>query len=500
MATRQVKKLQYYPPPVGGLNLIVPQTMLAPTEALALSNAVPLSDRITPRPGMANHITTDFANTVKALHIYAAVGGTSTLWATTSNGVFNVTTSGAAPAASIALTNGETIGAVLSTGAQNYLTLVNGTDSMVQYDGATWTSTATVGGGVINTNTFSYVEVYRQRIYFIVENTTRLVYLNANSVTGGGTNYDTAAIFRRGGYLLAMSTWTIDGGTGPDDHLCLLTSEGEIAVFAGNDPASWSYKGTYYVGRPVGKRPLLKFGGDLLYLTEAGVYPLSKALLVATLDRSSAITDKINPYYTSLAATNRTAWSNSAVINSKVPFLLVNVSTGTLLIMNTQTRAWATWSVGGTTLESFAFFDGQLYAARDVRVVVFSDVGIDSATSNSPIALAIQYGVRAVPRHAPYKILAAMPDVTVPTSGTYRYRFIGGFKTTGVAASFSILPLAAAEYRNTRWLMTGDNYSEWKYASFELSSDSSGKAPTFWGMTVSYVEGTEAFNSAGPVS
>lgn len=496
----QQKKLSYLPPPVGGLNLLVPQTALRPNEALTLSNAIPLPDRISQRPGMAYHITSDFSNIVRALHPYTAVGGTATLWATTSSGIYNVTSSGAAPAATVALTEGKTIGAILSTGAQNYLTLVNGADNMQQYDGTTWTGTATVGGGAINTNTFSYVEVYRQRIYFIVKNTTRLVYLNANSVTGGGTNYDTAAIFRRGGYLLAMSTWTIDGGTGPDDHLCLLTSEGEIAVFAGNDPTSWTYKGTFYVGRPVGQRPFLKFGGDLLYLTEAGVYPLSKALLVATLDRSSAITNKVNPYYTSLAVSNRTAWSNSMVLDSKTPLLIVNVSTGTLLVMNTQTLAWATWSVGGTTLESFAFFNGTLYAGRDLRMVSFTDVGIDSAASNAPISLAIQYGLQATPRHMPYKILAARPDVTVPTSGTYRYRFIGGFKTTGIATSYTVIPLAASEYRNTRWFMAGDNYSEWKQPTFELSSDATGKSPVFWGMTVSYVEGTEAFNSAGPTS
>jgi len=488
----------FLPAPTDGINTLVPPTELGPREASNLIDVTCLTNGIAQRPALGYHITSNFANPVYALHQYAAVGGTNTLWATTDTGVFDVTSSGAAPGVTIALTNGKTIGAVLSTGAQNYLTLVNGTDSMVQYDGATWAAVATVGGGAINTNTFSYVETYRQRLYFVVENTTRLVYLTANSPTAGGTTYDTAAIFRRGGYILALATWTIDGGTGPDDHLCVLTSQGEIAVFVGNDPATWTYKGTYFVGLPVGKRPMIKMGGDMLYLGENGIYPLSKALLVATIDRSAAVTAKINNLFViGVSGFNREAWETCATIDTKNSLLIVN-TLYFVFVMNTQTGAWSSWYLG-TPANHLLYSDGTVYIASNtlnrVAKLIYS-LGVDYGST--PVPVRISAGQRALGNGRPWKIVAIQPQIGLfgsslgyPTGGASIVVLRSFNSGATITAGTTPVKLKSSAYTNEAWLAAADNYSLWKELYITCGGDSLANFLTYTGCFVAFTVGSQ---------
>lgn len=491
-----------YPVPTGGLNFVDPIMGLGKQYATELSNFTIFSTHLERRWGVANWTTTDLASTVKRLHVYAAVGATQTLWATTDDGVFDVSTSGAAPAASIALTEGVTQSAILSTGANNYMILVNGVDSMVSYDGATWTSTATVGGGAINTNTFKYVEVYRQRVFFIVENSTRIVYLNANSPTGGGTTYDTAAIFRKGGNLVALGTWTIDGGTGPDDHLVLVTSEGEVAVFSGNDPATWSYKGTYFIAPPLGLNPLFKFGGDLLYACNAGIYPLSRALLVATLDRSAAITNKINPVFTGgFSADSRYQLSFLPTI----PALVFNTADGSQYLMNTVTGGWFSWSSSDYDAECVAYYNSRLYIGQGLRVASYDPSRTRGFDLTGDCTSTYTTGYARLTRTTS-KIEGLQPIITMdsvggaPPPGTIavgtltvaRVVFAVG---TGVIQYPSITLYGGDIPTRTvsRWYMPLDDFSMWK--QFSMTWDTF-VPERYYGMAVTYTPG-RAYTVAG---
>lgn len=478
--------------PIGGINKVASLVGLPTTDVLDMQNFTCTSSSVIARPGTFYQTTTNFSAVPKSLHTYAAVGGTTKLFATTSAGVYDITSVAAVPAASVALTNGFTIGAVLSTGAQNYLTLVNGTDNMQQYDGAAWTGTATVGGGAINTNTFSYVEVYRQRLYFIVKNTTRLVYLNANSVTGGGTNYDTAAIFKRGGYLVAMGTWTIDGGTGPDDHLVLVTSQGELAVFAGNDPASWTYKGTYYIAPPMGKRPFIKYGGDLLFLSTQGLYPLSKALLVATLDRSVAVSGKINPTFINFGAGFSTDETWSMAFDFSIPALLITSPGGGVIYgMNTQTRSWFRWLSTAWTATCIANIGNSIYigsnAGTDKRVVGFAygtdDLGTD-------ISCQVQWGYLPISPKYTVKVEKFQPVWVMP--GNTTTAITGSFQL-GVASGlqpFSNTNSAFSSNLTGPWYSVPDAYSWLKTPVFTLTFASDTSNWVFSGINLLYKQGS----------
>jgi hypothetical protein len=345
---------------------------MPPTDAVVLENFVPYPDRLELRPGYALH-KTGSTQPVDRLHVYSSLSGVDTLWATTDAGVFDVTSPGAWPAAAVALTDGKTIGSILSTGAANFLTLVNGVDSAVQYNGATWSQIPTFG--TIPTSMYSYIETYRQKYYLIRKNTLVIDYLDTNKIQGAPLNtepWNIGSLFRRGGYLVALGTWTIDGGTGSDDHLVAVTSQGEIAVFTGTDPgniSTWAFKGVFYIGRPLGPKPLFKYGGDLLYLGENGLFPLSKALLVASLDRTQSVSRKIAQTFATagLAYFTNEGWEITSLPD--IPLVLVNVPGAPVryqYVMHAQTGSWSIYT--GWPARCFARLGALIYYGTDTGV------------------------------------------------------------------------------------------------------------------------------------
>src|SRR6185436_18207516 len=85
----------------------------------------------------------------------------------------------------------------------------------------------------------------------------------------------------KGGYLLAMASWTRDGGSGVDDFAVFITSEGEAIVYQGTNPSSattWAKIGSYVIGRPLGRRCVMQYGAECVVITENGIFPLSSLL------------------------------------------------------------------------------------------------------------------------------------------------------------------------------------------------------------------------------
>src|SRR5690606_19300237 len=138
--------------------------------------------------------------------------------------------------------------------------------------------------------------VFKGRAYLVEKSSLNLWYLPPASIGGEAEAIDMGQIFQRGGKIVTAKTWTIDSGNGSDDHMVVISSNGEVAVFSGYDPSgtnTWALIGVFYLGRPIGQRCAVKFGGDLLIICEDGVYPLGKGLLSASVDRRVAVTDKI---------------------------------------------------------------------------------------------------------------------------------------------------------------------------------------------------------------
>lgn len=462
------------PAPVKGLISSSALMALPETAAVMLNNFVPYPDRLQIREGYASHVT-GFTAVPHRLINYAGGSGTEKLFATTDAGVYDVSNVGTVGAAAIALTNGKVSSSIIATGANTYLMLVNGTDTLKQYDGTTWSSVATYSAGAVATTDFSYVELYRQRLFFAKKNSLTIFYLPVNSISGTATSYDLGALFRLGGYIVALGTWTVDGGTGPEDQLAIVTSKGEVAVMAGSDPGSastWSLRGVYFIGKPLGLQPFFKSSGDLLFLSENGLYPLTAALQSASIERTRPISDNIRPLFNE-AAKNYSANDGWQVISQpNIPLLIVNVPSTPLrqqFVMHYQSGAWATFT--GWDAYAFARMGTSLYFSTADKVMRVT--GVNDAGGNITATMLTSY-TRL--RHAKTKqIVLAKPYITTSGNFTYSLGVAADFKTVQEASQVVISGLGSTPIWGTSiwgtavWAGTSETIQDWRTLSDEFS-------------------------------
>lgn len=196
--------------------------------------------------------------------------------------------------------SGYVVGNVLSATAASLGGTGSGFTDTVQTVGG-WSTTTisgtnTLTGAALNPINLITVTVFQQRVWYIENNTMNVWYGAVSAYQGVLTLLPLGQIFRMGGYLMQMATWTIDNVDGINDYAAFITSEGEVAVYQGYDPSSiatWSLVGTFRIGRPIGRRCICKFASDVLVICTDGLAPLSKALLTDRTQPDALLTNKI---------------------------------------------------------------------------------------------------------------------------------------------------------------------------------------------------------------
>jgi hypothetical protein len=280
-----------FPACVGGLNDRESVVAMPKEDAVKLVNWWVQPAYISTRKGHVPHVT-GFTFPVETIMEYAAQDGTNKIFAASGSGIYDVTTAGVVGAAAVSgLNSARWQESMITTPGGSFLICVNGVDTPRLYNGTAW-STASITGA----SNLVHVNLFKNRLFFTQQNSLELAFLPVLSVSGAATVLPLGSIFRRGGYIMACYSWTLDAGAGSDDHLVVISSKGEIAVYSGTDPSnanSWNLVGVYYVGAPIGRRCGIKYAGDLIINCFGGIFPLSKALLSATIDKRNALTDKI---------------------------------------------------------------------------------------------------------------------------------------------------------------------------------------------------------------
>lgn len=365
------------PAPYGGWNAAGNLSNMPPLDAVVMDNIFPGVVDVSLRKGSVSWVT-GLSATAKTLMPYERPSG-SKIFAATDSGVYNVTTSGAAPAAEFSCTNGRWSWVNMANAGGTWLVAVNGSDSMRIYDGTTWTaitgvSTPAITG--VTTSNLSYVSLFKKRLWFIEKDSMNLWYLAADAIAGAATQFPVGSLFKLGGKILAISNWTVDGGNGSDDYFVILTSKGEAAVYQGTDPASsttWALVGVYYVGTPVGDRPLQDLGGDLIIATSAGLFPVSRFLQSSIIERTIAISFKIQGAYLDYVEAYKIFPNWSMTVFHEGNMLLVNIPTSDhasseQFVMNLTTKAWCRFL--GWNANCFAVLGGTLYFASGTGIKV----------------------------------------------------------------------------------------------------------------------------------
>jgi len=353
--------------PTGGWNARDSLANMDPMDAVELLNIFPGTTECELRGGYESHAT-GITGTVETLAVYHAMSGTNELYAIDDNDIWDVSSAGAAAAQSATVTDGKFQSINYGDGTNNYLILVNGVDSPIYYNGSTFTTITGVSSPALSgvtLNTLIHVNEYKGRVFFIQKDTLSFWYLAAGAAGGALTEFDLSSFCKRGGYLMWMSTWSFDAGDGPDDSAVFMTSEGEVVVYRGTDPnsaADWVLMGVYFIGKPIGRRSFMKYEGDLIITTQAGVYPLSAAL--QSQDKRLALTDKINNAFNDAAVSYESNFGWDITYLPLKTALIFNIpkAVGGIhyqYVMNTLTGAWCNFDSWNG--ECFVEFNGALY-------------------------------------------------------------------------------------------------------------------------------------------
>lgn len=337
------------PAPVGGWNAKDPVAQMGPKDAVILDNFFPRTTEVALREGAVAHAT-GLPGTVETLMPYNAPTGVSSMFAAAQTAFYDVTNVGAVGApVQTGLSNAQWRSTNFATPGGAFLYAVNGLDEARLWNGSVWQamnagSTPAFTG--VSTNLLTHVNVYARRLWFVETNSMRVWYLPTDSVGGAALSVNFASLFTKGGYLMAMGTWTLDSGSGMDDHAVFFTSRGQAAVYQGIDPSTPSgfvLVGVYDIGEPVNRNCFVKYGSDLLLICRDGVQPLSAALQSSRVSTKVSITDKIQQAMGEAVGAYASRYGWSLLTYAEKDALILNVpSTGgsQQYVMNTISGAW----------------------------------------------------------------------------------------------------------------------------------------------------------------
>ena len=302
---------------------------------------------------------------------------------------------------------------------------VNGRDTPQVFNGQTF-SNSTISGPTDVTKLVG-VNIFKNRVYVWEEDTQDFWYGATNAIGGVFTKFPLSRVGRKGGKLVFMATWTIDGGEGQDDHAVFVMSTGETLIYKGSSPAdtNWSLIGVFEIGEPLGIRAWAKVGGDILIATREDHVFLGDVLRNRV--KRSKISGKARDD-AKLYATN-TGWE---VVNyPQGGMLLVNVPVSSTNfdqhVLNTVTGAWTTFD--GMNARTWATFKGDLVFGGGSGVVFKADTGADD--NGTPISLSAESAWFNL--QIPFNKLLASFEPIFDSASSFSY-------TAGFASDFGTFP------------------------------------------------------------
>jgi len=251
-------------------------------------------------------------------------------------------------------------------------------------------STTTISGSGLNATTLITVTVHQQRCWYIENNTFNVWYSGPSAFQGSLTKLPLGQLFKMGGYLMQMATWTIDNAAGINDYAAFISSEGEIALYQGYDPSSastWSLVGMFHTGRPVGRRCICKYASDVLLLCTDGLSPLSKLLLTDRTQPGANLTYKISNAINSDVQAYQANFGWQAIYFPLGNKLIINVpeiedSSAHQWVMNGVSNAWSrfrSWNANCWEVQA-----DNIYYGGSTKVYL-----ADSGTSDAGIPITV---------------------------------------------------------------------------------------------------------------
>lgn len=488
---RQTQAVEHaLPPPVGGWVANKSIASMKPQEAVELTNFFPRPTHVETRLGSEQYAIIE-RESVKTLATWRGPTGEQQLLCTTTAGFYNMSFGGTFTDPSIARyaarTNGKHQWEQFGDGTNNWLIMVNGVDKPIYYNGAAVvlvdgvTSPAITG---LTTTDLVGLAVFKERLLFIRNNKLGFDYLPAGAAGGAASYFDLSSVANFGGYLMAVAIWSRDAGDGPDDYAVFITSQGEALVYQGTDPSSattWSLIGTYKIGKPIGRKCVLKYGADPLILTENGVFPLSSLLTAGDERERFAVSYNIQDAFTAASATTLSTYGWTLTSYPEQDMLLVNVpkredGPHDQFVMNTISKAWCKFT--GWDAEDFVAHNRTLYYCKgdtiyrawinttdEYRVLMHGTAGI--YPTGRPIVHTARMSFQEWGTPAVKQPLMFMPLLESTRSAPYAAGIdtdfqLKPFSSTLVDVDSTVARWSVSKWGQSRWGASGSLHRRWQ--------------------------------------
>lgn len=370
-----------FPAPIRGL--ITSELLDNEIEAscCVLENFIPTSNGVRVRGGSVKRVNVPSA--VKYLFAYTNITGFD-YFACTDTNIYKYTDATAdgtiLTTPSLATrTNADYSHLETQTDGGSFLLLVNGTDNLQVYNGTNWqlvngSSTPFSITGV-NTNLFSHVWNYNNRVFYIQKNSFNAWYMPINSIGGLAVKLPLTGIFKNGGFLLFGATISSDSGDGFNDRCVFVTTKGEFAVYSG-DPSSvnsWKLDGVFNLGYALGKNSYIKTYGDLLVATRNGLLSINSVMQGQPTSKSISQNIKKDWQNDVLRLQSNDVYKISHCNNSNLVFIALPSNLGVIYVLNLDTMAWS--KIKGWNVNTLMITDCNLFFGGSNGWVYLGDSG-----------------------------------------------------------------------------------------------------------------------------
>jgi hypothetical protein len=363
------------PAPYGGLDLVSPIDNMEPFHALELINIFPSSNAPTLRKGYVEFQDTGNANPVRTLSAMPLPDGNSKLIAAVGTKIYAIDSAGVTDTGAT-ITNSNCQTEIFN----NKMFICNGADTVQVYDGSTLTIGNSTFTGVTLADLIN-VSSYKNRLYFIEKDSANIWYGGVNAVGSSAlTQEDLSYVLRLGGFLVFAGSFTNQTAQTSADLFLVISSEGEVLCYAGDDPSSWTLVARFYIGKPLGYKAFVRVNQDLWIITEQGIVPVSGLFKSDPQQASESVSRRVNPLISQaargLAFSNR--WQGVFYPQGRRVYVQVPISSvkAYLLVYSIDTGGWTKFHQhdDGDCL-SIAVNDGVPFYGSDLGVIYEAEQG-----------------------------------------------------------------------------------------------------------------------------
>lgn len=472
---QQLTNATMFPAPTGGVNGRVSLAQTPLNNCIFAFNLVPSEFGMRTRKGYNQHQLTIPGTKAKTIIPFQGQDSANdALFAASNTGIYDVTTAGGTPSLEVAFgtTTGDAGYAIIAdftndSGA-HFILLADAVNGLYTYTESTgvWAAHAALtyaAGTPPAVGDIAFVMTHKQRVWLIEKDTQTAWYFAAGSLAGDVTPFYFGGLFPRGGELVGLWNWTLDGGDGPDDILVAVSRAGDVIPYKGADPSgadTWANIGIFQIGQlPAGRRQGRDFDGDLHLVSNIGITSMSALLRgVSGAANVEGLGYNVARFLREQMELTRDTlgweirqFTNEGIGSVNAPTIVTDEHQQ--FIINLAVSGWGVWrNVNAFTAEEWL---GDVYFLRGVNIYKMTG-SLDDVDKNgaggTDVPFSILSAFSMLEQPAQFKIMQFIrPQFLATAEPSFNVAARYDFDVDELVASAPIVPTTAAVWDTAVW-------------------------------------------------